>query len=324
MEVEMNKITKMAVCAIAILFVAGTVFAAGAAESEAAKSKLMVIITPSHDNPFFKTEADSAAAKAKELGYQTKIYVHDDDANKQSQYIDLAISDKASAIILDNAGADATIAAVRKAKEAGIPTFLIDREINATGIAISQIVSNNYQGVQLVAEYWVEQMGEKGDYVELVGKESDTNAGVRSQSYHDVIDQYPGFKMVARQSANWSQPEAFQKMESIIQANPNIKGVICGNDTMAMGAMAALNAAGKGNVVVVGFDGSNDVRDSIIAGDIKATGLQPAARIAEMAVEQADKYVKTGSTGLPEKQLVDCVLITKDNASKLNNFAMSK
>lgn len=320
----MNKITKMAVCAIAILLVAGTVFAAGAAESEAAKSKLMVIITPSHDNPFFKTEADSAAAKAKELGYQTKIYVHDDDANKQSQYIDLAISDKASAIILDNAGADATIAAVRKAKEAGIPTFLIDREINATGIAISQIVSNNYQGVQLVAEYWVEQMGEKGDYVELVGKESDTNAGVRSQSYHDVIDQYPGFKMVARQSANWSQPEAFQKMESIIQANPNIKGVICGNDTMAMGAMAALNAAGKGNVVVVGFDGSNDVRDSIIAGDIKATGLQPAARIAEMAVEQADKYVKTGSTGLPEKQLVDCVLITKDNASKLNNFAMSK
>jgi erythritol transport system substrate-binding protein len=91
-----------------------------------------------------------------------------------------------------------------------------------------------------------------------------------------------------------------------------------------MGAMAALNAAGKGNVVVVGFDGSNDVRDSIIAGDIKASGLQPAARIAEMAVEQADKYVKTGSTGLPEKQLVDCVLITKDNASKLNNFAMSK
>lgn len=319
----MKKITKMVVCAIAILLVAGIVFAAGAAES-ATQSKLMVIITPSHDNPFFKTEADSAAARAKELGYQTKIYVHDDDANKQSQYIDLAISDKASAIILDNAGADATIAAVKKAKDAGIPTFLIDREINATGIAVSQIVSNNYQGVQLVAEYWVEMMGEKGDYVELVGKESDTNAGVRSQSYHDVIDQYPGFKMVARQSANWSQPEAFQKMESIIQANPNLKGVICGNDTMAMGAMAALKAAGKGKVVVVGFDGSNDVRDSIIAGDIKATGLQPAARIAEMAVEQADKFIKTGSTGLPEKQLVDCVLIIKDNASKLNNFAMAK
>lgn len=320
----MKKIAKAIAGILALLLVAGIMFAAGASESStASQSKLMVIITPSHDNPFFKTEADAAAAKAQELGYRTKVYVHDDDANKQSQYFDLAISDKASAIILDNAGADATIAAVQKAKNAGIPTFLIDREINATGIAVSQIVSNNYQGVQLVAEYWVELMGERGEYVELVGKESDTNAGVRSQSYHDVIDQYPGLKMVARQSANWSQPEAFQKMESIIQANPNIKGVICGNDTMAMGAMAALKAAGKNNVIVVGFDGSNDVRDSILAGDIKATGLQPAARIAEMAVEQADRYIKTGSTGLPEKQLVDCVLITKENASKLNNFALA-
>lgn len=287
-----------------------------------AAEKLIVVITPSHSNPFFKTEADVAVAKAKELGYAAQSYSHDDDASRQSNYIDTAIANKAAAIILDNAGADVTIAAVQKAKDAGIPTFLIDREINATGIAAAQIVANNYQGVQLVAEYWVELMEEAGDYVEFTGRESDTNAGVRSRSYHDVIDQYPDLKMVARQSANWSQPEAFSKMESILQANPNIKGVVCGNDTMAMGAMAALKAAGKGNVIVVGFDGSNDVRDSILSGDIKATGLQPAARIAAMAVEQADKFIKTGSTGLPEKQLVDCILIEKGNAKDLDNFAM--
>lgn len=287
-----------------------------------AGEKLIVVITPSHSNPFFKTEADVAVAKAKELGYAAQAYSHDDDASKQSNYIDTAIANKAAAIVLDNAGADVTIAAVQKAKDAGIPTFLIDREINATGIAAAQIVANNYQGVQLVAEYFVELMQETGDYVEFVGRESDTNAGVRSRSYHDVIDQYPDMKMVARQSANWSQPEAFQKMESIIQANPGIKGVICGNDTMAMGAMAALKAAGKGNVFVVGFDGSNDVRDSILGGDIKATGLQPAARIAAMAVEQADQFIKTGATGQPEKQLVDCILIDKSNAKNLDNFAM--
>lgn len=287
-----------------------------------AGEKLMVVITPSHSNPFFKTEADVAVAKAKELGYTAQAYSHDDDGSKQSNYVDTAIANKAVAIILDNAGADVTIAAVQKAKDAGIPTFLIDREINATGVAVSQIVANNYQGVQLVAELFVELMGEEGEYVEFTGRESDTNAGVRSRSYHDVIDQYPDMKMVARQSANWSQPEAYSKMESILQANPNIKGVICGNDTMAMGAMAALKTAGKGDVIVVGFDGSNDVRDSIIAGDIKATGLQPAARIAAMAVEQADKHIKEGSTGLAEKQLVDCILITKDNAKQLDNFAM--
>lgn len=292
------------------------------AEKESPKSKLVVIITPSHSNPFFKSEAVGAEAKAKELGYDVLTLVHDDDANKQNEMFDTAIARKAVAIICDNAGADATVAAVKKAKDAGIPTFLIDREINVTGSAVSQIVSNNFQGAKLGGEEFVKLMGEKGNYVELVGKESDTNAGIRSKGYHDVIDQYPELKSVARQSANWSQTEAYSKMESIIQANKDIKGVICGNDTMAMGAIAAIKAAGLKNVIVVGFDGSNDVRDSIIAGDIKATVLQPAFRIAQMAVEQADKFLKNGSTGEKEKQLIDCVLINGENAKKLETFAV--
>lgn len=283
---------------------------------------LIAIITPSPDNPFFKAEADGAAAKAKELGYETLVASHDDDANKQSELIDTAIARGAKAIILDNAGADASVAAIQKAKDAGIPSFLIDREINATGVAAAQIVSNNYQGAQLGAEEFVKLMGEKGNYVELVGKESDTNAGIRSKGYHDVIDAYPDLKMVAQQSANWSQTEAFQKMESILQANPDIKGVISGNDTMAMGAYAALQAAGKGDVIVVGFDGSNDVRDSILAGGIKATVLQPAYYSAQLAVEQAHNWIANKKMPAQEKQLLDCVLINADNAAKLETFAL--
>jgi erythritol transport system substrate-binding protein len=173
---------------------------------------LIAIITPSHDNPFFKAEAVGAEAKAKELGYETLVLVHDDDANKQSQLIDTAIGRGAKAIILDNAGSEASIAAVQKAKDAGIPSFLIDREINATGVAVSQIVSNNYQGAQLGAEEFVKLMGEKGNYVELLGREADLNAGIRSKGYHDVIDEYPDMKMVAQQSANWSQTEGYSKM----------------------------------------------------------------------------------------------------------------
>jgi erythritol transport system substrate-binding protein len=247
---------------------------------------------------------------------------HDDDANKQSEMIDTAIGRGAKAIILDNAGADATVAAVKKAKDAGIPSFLIDREINATGVAVAQIVSYNYQGAQLGAQEFVKLMGEKGNYVELVGKESDTNAGIRSQGYHDVIDDYPDLKSVAKQSANWSQTEAYAKMETILQANPDIKGVISGNDTMAMGAIAALQAAGRKDVIVVGFDGSNDVRDSIKVSGIKATVLQPAYAQAQMAVAQADAYIKTKAAPKEEKQLMDCVLINADNAGKLETFAL--
>lgn len=288
----------------------------------ASAADLMAIITPSHDNPFFKSEAEGAKARAEALGYETIVLVHDDDANKQNELVDTAIARGAKAIVLDNAGSDASVAAVQKAKDAKIPSFLIDREINATGIAVSQIVSNNYQGATLGAEFFVEQMGEKGTFVELVGREADINAGIRSKGYHDVIDQYPDMKMVSRQSANWSQTEAFAKMQSILQANPDIKGVISGNDTMAMGAWAALKAANRTDVILVGFDGSNDVRDSISEGGIKGTVLQPAYRQAEMAVEQADIYIKTGSTGQEEKQLMDCVLITADNAKKLETFAM--
>lgn len=297
-------------------------FSNGQKETEVTESNLMVIITPSHGNPFFKAEALAAEALAKKLGYETRVDSHDDDANKQDQLFDVAIASGAVAIILDNAGADATLGAIKKAKEAGIPTFLIDREINETGFAVSQIVSNNYQGALVGGEKFVELMGETGTYVELVGKESDTNAGIRSKGYHEIIDQYSNLKMVARQSANWSQTEAYNKMESILQANPNIKGVICGNDTMAMGAMAALKATGMGDVIVVGFDGSNDVRDSIRNGDIKATVLQTCATNAIMAVQQADRYIKTGSTGVPEKQLTDCIVIDADNAMNLETFVL--
>lgn len=294
---------------------------AGAALPAQAKD-LVAIITPSFDNPFFKAEADGAKARAEQLGYDTIVLSHDDDNSKQLQLVDSVVARGAKAIILDNAGSDASVAAVEAAKKAGVPSFLIDREINATGVAVSQIVSNNYQGAQLGAQEFVKQMGEKGAYVELTGRDADVNAHIRSKGYHDVMDDYPDMKMLATQSANWSQPEAFTKMEAMLQAHPDLKGVIAGNDTMAMGAQAALKAANRSDVIVVGFDGSNDVRDQIKAGTIRATVLQPAYRQAQMAVEQADQYLKTKSTGQPEKQLMDCVLITKDNAPKLETFQL--
>ncbi|SHJ82768.1 D-ribose ABC transporter substrate-binding protein [Hespellia stercorisuis] len=309
----------------------GSTAAEGSTEAEASDevlkgggSNIIYVITPSHSNTFFETEANVAETAAKDLGYEVKVMSHDDDATKQQEQFEAAIADKAAAIICDNAGADATIEAVKAARKAGIPTFLIDREINEEGQAISQIVANNYQGAKAVAEVWVEAMGEEGKYVELLGKESDTNAGVRSDAFHEVIDQYDGFEMVAQQSANWEQTEAYDKMGTILQSNPDIDGVICGNDTMLCGAVAALEDAGLAGIPVIGVDGSDDARDLIKDGKATATALQQAAEIARMAVKQADDYLKDGTTGLDEKQLVDCIAITKDNAEKLSKFDMAQ
>ena len=294
---------------------------AAEAPAEAAGPGLICVIVPAVENPFFGAMQEIAAAKAVELGYETLNLVHDDDANKQMELFETCIGRNASAIILDNAGADASVAAVQAAKDAGIPSFLVDREISQEGVAAAQIVSNNYQGATILAEYFVELMGEEGKFVELTGRDTDTNAHVRSQGYHDVIDEYPDLEMVAQQTANWSQTEAYGVMETILQANPDIKGVISGNDTMALGAQAALIAAGRDDVIVVGFDGSDDAIQSIMKGELKATSLQPVAEMANQAAIQADAVIKTGSSDKPEKQSIDMVLLTPENACQYQTFA---
>jgi len=286
-----------------------------------AGAKTIAVIVPPVENPFFGTMQVIAAAKAEELGYKTIKLVHDDDANKQMELFETVIAQGVSAIILDNAGADATVAAVQKAKDAGIGCFLVDREITKEGVAVSQIISNNYQGATILAEYFVGLMNEEGKFVELTGKDTDTNAHVRSQGYHDVLDQISGMEMVAQQTANWSQTEGYSVMETLLQQHPEIKGVICGNDTMALGAQAALLTAGRADVICVGFDGSDDAIESIMKGELKATSLQPVAEMATQAAIQADKWIKTGSTGKPEKQSIDMVLLTPENADQYEKFA---
>ena len=302
------------------LIFAITLAVAGCQRNAESGKKLIAIVVPSQDNPFFKAEADAAAAKARQLGYRVRVDSHDDDAFKQDNLIDVAIASNAAVLILDNAGADASISAVRRATRAGIACFLIDREISASGIAKAQIIADNAQGARLAGAEFVGEMGQKGAYAELVGRESDTNAQVRTTGFHAEIDRVPGLIMVSRQSANWSQAEGFQKTETMLQAHSNIRGIIAGNDTMAVGAVAAIKASGLPGMVVVGFDGSPDALEAIKQGTLAATVLQPAVRIAHLAVEQADGYLKTGSTGQPERQLIPCELVTRQNVEEFGVF----
>ncbi len=282
---------------------------------------LICVIVPGVENPFFGAMQQIAADKAEELGYSTSRLVHNDDAVAEAEFFETCVSQGALAIILDNAGAEASVAAVQSAADAGVGSFLVDREITADGVAVAQIVSNNYQGATILAEYWAELMGEEGTYIELTGRDTDTNARVRSQGYHDVLDEIDGLDMVAQQTANWSQDEGFQVTEQLLQQYPDVKGIIAGNDTMALGAQAAVMAAGMDDIIVAGFDGSDDAIMSINAGELKATSLQPVAAMAISAAEQADAWITNGSTDLPERQEIDMVLITPENACDYYQFA---
>ena len=281
---------------------------------------LIAIIVPSQDNPFFKSEADAAAARARALGYRVRVDAHEDDAYRQDNLIDAAIASNAAAIILDNAGAESSIAAVRRATKAGIPCFLIDRAIDVDGVARAQIIADNLQGAHIVAEEFVRSLPHGGHYAELLGRESDTNAQIRTRGFHDILDHDPALHQVAAQSANWSQAEAFSKTETLLQANANLDGIIAGNDTMALGAAAAVKGAHREGIRIVGFDGSPDAIEAIKSGQMQATALQPAVLIANMAVNQADHFLKTHTTNLPERQIIPCDLITAANANQYGVF----
>jgi len=304
-----------------VIFVAfATAIASSGCRREDYSRPLAFIIVPSQDNPFFKAEADAAAQRALARGYRVRIEAHDDDAYRQDNLIDSAIAQNAAILLLDNAGADSSISAVRRATKAGIPVFLIDRAIDADGIARAQIIADNAQGAAEVAKVFARAVDGEGEYAELLGRESDTNAQIRTRGFHSVLDRSPRLRMVEAQSANWSQSEAFQKTETILQSHPHLKGIIAGNDTMALGAAAAASGAGRKDLVIVGFDGSPDAVAAVLRGELKATALQPAVLIARRAVDEADLYRRTGSTGEPERQIIPCDLITESNATDFRNF----
>lgn len=314
----MLKSTKtLILAAVASAMMASAAFADG----------LISIIVTDPANPYWKTEGDVAKATAEGLGYTANVAAHKGDTNAESTLVDTAITNKSKAIILDPANADGSIGAVKKAVDAGIPVFLVNAEINQEGLAKAQLVSNNAQGAALGAEQWVSVMGDKGTYVELFGNPADNNAATRSNGYETVITQYPDLEKVGKEVANWDRTQGYQKMQSLLQANPNITGVISGNDEMALGAIAALKEAGKlSGVKVGGFDGSPDAVAAVKAGEMEYTVLQPVAVFAAEAVKQADKFINTGSTGAAtEKQLFDCLLITKENVDKYTGpFTLSQ
>ncbi len=286
---------------------------------EGGKPKIAIIVS-TLNNPWFVVLGDTAKARAEELGYVATVFDSENDTSKETAHFENAIADGYQAILFNATDSDASIANVGRAKDAGVPVFCIDREINSNDTATSQILSDSYSGCVELGQYFVENVGEEGDYVELMGLVGDNNTRSRSQGFHSVIDRYPGLKMVAQQSADFDRAKALEVMESILQAHPNIDAVFAANDAMAMGAYQALVAAGKDeDVKVFGFDGADEVVKLIADGKIVATGMQFPKTMARTAAENADEWLK-GKRDFPQKVPVAVELVTKENVSRYGDF----
>jgi ribose transport system substrate-binding protein len=276
------------------------------------------------NNPWFVVLADAAKERATELGYDATVFNSENNTDKEAANFENIIAGGYDAILFNPTDADGSIANVRRAKKAGVPVFCIDREINDNKAAVSQILSDSHSGCVELGEYFVEQVGEEGEFAELLGILADNNTRSRSQGFHSVVDRFPGLKMVAQQSADFDRTRGLEVMESILQAHPNIDAVFCGNDAMAMGAYQAIVGAGKAEQIkVFGFDGADDVVRLIAEGKIVATGMQFPKTMARTAAEFADEWIK-GRRDFPPKVPVAVELVTRENVSDYGDYGLNE
>lgn len=287
---------------------------------EAAARKPVAVVVSTLNNPWFVVLAETARDRARELGYPATIFDSQNDPAKESANFDNIIASGYGAILFNCTDAKGSIANVRRAKAAGIPVFCMDREIEANDAAVAQILSDNYSGCVSLGEYLVDQVGESGKYVELLGIVADTNTWNRSKGFHSVVDRFPGLKMVAQQSADFDRSKALEVMDSLLQRNPDIDAVFCCNDAMALGAYQALLATGKASrVKVFGFDGSDDAVKAVAEGKITATVMQFPKTIARTAADYADRYIK-GGRSFQQRVLVAVELVTKRNVRHFGDY----
>lgn len=283
------------------------------------KGKIAVVIS-TLNNPWFVVLGESAVKRAKELGYEAVLFDSQNNPSKEQEHFDNLLSSGYKAVLFNPTDADGSAVNAKAAARAGVGVFCMDREINEPGACVTQILSDNYSGCIQLGQYFVEVMNGRGNYVEILGIVGDNNTWARSRGFHSVVDCYEDLHMLSQQTADFDQNKAMEVMESMMQANPNIDAVFCGNDAMAMGAYQAVLGAGKENhIKVFGFDGAEDCVNAIREGKVEATGMQFPKTMATTAAELADRWLK-GERNLPKKLPVAVELVNGTNVSHYGHF----
>lgn len=257
-------------------------------------------------NPFFVSLKNGAEAKAKELGIELIVLDSQDDSAKAAANMEDLITRGVDLILVNPTDSDAIVNSVMLANDEGIPVITVDRAANG-GEVLSYIASDNIAGGKMAAEFIIEQLGGSGNVVELEGIAGTNAARERGEGFNEGIEGTE-LKVVAKQTADFDRVKGLEVMENILQSQPEIDAVFAHNDEMALGALEAIKASGR-DIIVVGFDATDDAVASVEAGELAATVAQQPELIGEMGIDAAVRYLK-GET-IDESVPVELKLVTK-------------
>lgn len=266
-------------------------FAASLSAPTMAKDAIALVIS-TLDNPFFVTLKEGAEKQAKALDYDLVVLDSQNDPAKELANVE-DISVRGVKILLINpTDSDAVGNAIAVANQKKLPVITLDRAANK-GQVIAHIASDNTAGGEMAGNYIAEKLGKGAKIIQLEGIAGTSAARERGAGFAKAAQAHD-FKILASQPADFDRSKGLNVMENLLTAQPEVQGVFAQNDEMALGALRAIQAAGKKDLVLVGFDGTDDGVKAVKGGKMAATIAQQPEKIGEIGVQTADKVLKGG------------------------------
>ncbi|MGW2488679.1 ABC transporter permease/substrate-binding protein [Streptomyces sp. NPDC001606] len=264
------------------------------------------------NNPFFVQIRAGAQAEAGKLGVDLTVTDAQNDASQQANQLQNFTSSGLGAIIVNPVDSDAASNSVKAAGRADIPVVAVDRGVNKASVD-TLVASDNVAGGELAARTIAEKLGGKGRIVILQGQAGTSAARERAAGFAAGLKAYPGIRVLAEQPADFDRTKGLDVMSNLLQAHPDVQGVIAANDEMALGAIKALGAKAGRSVQVVGFDGTPDGLTAVKDGTLYASVAQQPSQLGRIAVDNALKAVQ-GKKVQPMVK-VPVKVVTKDNVA---------
>lgn len=294
----------------------GTPEAAAPGGDTAPEKPVIALVMKSLANEFFKTMEDGAKAHQVEHAAKYDLItegIKDElDVNRQVQLVEQMVARGVDAIVVAPADSKALVAACKRAQDAGIVVVNIDNKLDADvlkdkGMTVPFVGPDNRAGAKKVGEYLAGKL-QSGDKVAIIeGVPSAFNAIQRKLGFEDAMNA-AGMVIATSQTANWEMAQANQVVSAMVTENPDLKAILCANDSMALGAVSALRSAGKLEAIkVVGFDNISAAQNLIKEGALLATADQHGDKLAVFGIEYALEMIATKAAPADRETPVDLI-----------------
>lgn len=289
------KIKTLACMLLVTMVVFSPLMAQGATESQDSGKPVIGLVMKSLGAEFFKSMEEGAKAHAiergdlilKPLGTQSQTEI-----DQQISIVENLITQNVDAIVIAPMDGRALVPPIAKALEAGIHVVNIDvmfddATMEEYGVEVPFIGPDNVEAAKAVGDVLAKKLGAGGNVIIIEGVQAAVNAQQRKEGFMQSVDEYD-LELLSSNTANWEIEEAFKVFSNLLTAYPQVEGVMCANDAMALGVVQAIDAAGKtGQIDVIGFDNDDAIQPLIKSGKVLATIDQFGKDMASFGIDAA-------------------------------------